>query len=97
MGISAMPSMHVVAAVLTALISWRFRKWLGIAATAYAAIVVIGSFHLAWHYAVDAIAGIALALLFWWIAGVVVRALDRLQAAQGGYSTAAALPARARE
>jgi hypothetical protein len=96
-GISAMPSMHVIAAVLTALVSWRYRKWLGVAATAYAAIVVIGSFHLAWHYAVDAIAGISLALLFWGIAGVVVRALDRLQAAQGRYSTAAVWPARSRE
>lgn len=95
-GISAMPSMHVVAAVLTALICWRHRTWLGVVATVYAALVVIGSFHLAWHYAVDAVAGIALALLFWWLAGFLVRALDRFRSAERRYPTAAAL-AQARE
>jgi hypothetical protein len=72
-GISAMPSMHVVAAVLTALIARQSGKWLGIVLTAYAAAIVIGSVHLAWHYAVDGIAGIAVAILFWHAAGVFVR------------------------
>jgi hypothetical protein len=73
-GISAMPSMHVVASVLTALIAWRTSRTLGIVLTVYASIIVIGSFHLAWHYAVDAIAGCGLALLFWNVAGIIVRA-----------------------
>src|SRR6266446_12630 len=77
-GISAMPSMHVVTTALIALICWRTNRRLGIALVVYTAIVVIGSVHLAWHYAVDGIAGIALALVFWYVAGVIVRAQDRL-------------------
>lgn len=73
-GISAMPSMHVTAVVLTALVARRTSRWLGLMLTAYAAVIVIGSVHLAWHYAVDAIAGIGLAGLFWCVAGWITRA-----------------------
>lgn len=72
-GISAMPSMHVTVAVLLALLGWRIRRGLGIALTAYAALVAIGSVHLAWHYAVDGIAGLAIAIVCWAFAGLVVR------------------------
>ncbi len=80
-GISAMPSMHIVMAVLIAIAGWRINKWWGAGLTALAAIVVIGSIHLAWHYAVDGIAGTALALVFWWVAGIIVRAHFRLHVA----------------
>jgi hypothetical protein len=81
-GISAMPSMHVEIAVLMAIVAWHTRRWLGIAYTVFAGLVVIGSVHLAWHYAVDSVGAIALAVLFWAVAGVFVRAFDRLRAAQ---------------
>ena len=35
------------------------------------AIILIGSVHLAWHYAVDGYAGILLAAAFWLIAGAI--------------------------
>ncbi len=79
-GISAMPSMHVVSATLIALIGLRTNRWLGILFTVYPGFIVIGAVHLAWHYAVDAIAGVSLALLFWGIAGVIVRYQDRIEA-----------------
>jgi len=82
-GISAMPSLHVCVAVLLMLLGWRTNRWLGTALSVFAAFVVIGSVHLAWHYAVDGIAGAGLALVFWWAAGGLVRvATRRFQAAR---------------
>jgi hypothetical protein len=92
LGISAMPSMHVVSSVLTALIAWRSRTWLGVIFGAYAAIVVVGSVHLAFHYALDAIAGILLALIFWVVAGKLVQVQGRLPAPRPAVIPAAAQP-----
>jgi hypothetical protein len=78
-GISAMPSMHVVVATLIAIVGIKTNKCLGVALTAFAVIIVLGSIHLAWHYAVDSIAGIALALAFWWSAGFLLRWQERVQ------------------
>jgi hypothetical protein len=96
-GVSAMPSMHVVATVLTALVMRRTGKWFGIFGMAYAMIIVVGSVHLAWHYAVDAIAGIFLAVLFWRIAGILVREFNRLPAFRPASIGPAALPVPAAE
>jgi membrane-associated phospholipid phosphatase len=73
-GISAMPSLHVTVAVLLMLLGWRTNRWLGAAMSVFAGLVVIGSIHLAWHYAVDGIAGAGLAVFFWWAAALLVRA-----------------------
>ena len=63
-GISAMPSMHVSATVLFALLGWRVHRALGIALTVFALLIMIGSVHLGWHYAID---GYLSALLTWLI------------------------------
>jgi hypothetical protein len=68
-GISAMPSMHVAIATLFALVCWRVRRWLGILMTIFAVIIMIGSVHLAWHYAVDGYLGAAGMLAIWWCVG----------------------------
>lgn len=68
-GISAMPSLHVVFAVIIACATWgmgSIRRWAG---TAFAVMIAIGSVQLAWHYALDGIVGAVLALLFWKVAG----------------------------
>ena len=76
-GISAMPSMHVIMAVLFSISGWHINKWWGAGLTFFAVAIIIGSIHLAWHYAVDGIAGTLLAFVFWWVAGVIVRAQFR--------------------
>ncbi len=76
-GISAMPSMHVIIAVVVMMLAWRSNRILGWALTAFAAVIVVGAVHLAWHYAVDTIAGAALGLLFWYAAGWIARTYAR--------------------
>ena len=53
LSISAMPSVHVAVAVLFALAGWEANRVMGLAFTAYALVVLVGSVHLGWHYAVD--------------------------------------------
>jgi hypothetical protein len=71
-GISAMPSMHVAMATLFALVCWRIRRWLGIVMAIFAVIIMIGSVHLAWHYAVDGYVSVLGMLLIWWAVGRVL-------------------------
>jgi hypothetical protein len=87
MTISAMPSMHVASSVLLALLGWRLRPAAGIALTIFALLILAGSIHLGWHYAVDGYAGAAGAIAIWLLVG-------RLQRRAGtGLVGAAATPA----
>lgn len=64
-GVSAMPSLHVATAVLIAVAARHVsRTWAGVT-TAYAVVVVVGSVHFGWHYALDSIVGAAVALVIW--------------------------------
>jgi hypothetical protein len=62
-GVSAMPSMHVSIATITALflrrigLTWLGATWLG--------AIWIGSFHLGWHYASDGLVSIVGTILIW--------------------------------
>jgi hypothetical protein len=58
--------------MLFVLVGWRIHRTLGIWLTVYAALVLLGSVHLAWHYAVDSYAGLVVGALSWWIAGRLV-------------------------
>ena len=72
-GISAMPSMHVGTSVLFAILGWASgKRWLAWTLTGFAALIMVGSVHLAWHYAIDGYAGAAIAFLGWWLAGQIV-------------------------
>lgn len=64
-GISAMPSMHVAAAVLTALLAWRSGLVARIGMILFATAVFLGSIHLAWHYAIDGYVAAAMAVVIW--------------------------------
>ena len=83
-GISAMPSMHVAIALWVALAVRAFAPRLSPFGFFYFALILIGSVLLGWHYAVDGIAAVAIALLAWKIAGATGRvgmAQGRLQCA----------------
>lgn len=73
-GISAMPSMHVTIATLMALLGWHVNRRAGILFTIFAGLIFVGSIALAWHYAVDGLAGIVLAIAFWLAAGKMTAA-----------------------
>lgn len=72
-GISAMPSMHVASATLFALVGLRAQRVLGWLLVLYTLLIYVGSVHLAWHYAVDGIAGVVFIVLLWWAAGRFLR------------------------
>jgi membrane-associated phospholipid phosphatase len=73
-GISAMPSLHVATTFSYALLGFAVRRWLGILLAGFAALIMIGSVHLGWHYALDGYAGILCTVLIWRAVGWV---LDR--------------------
>lgn len=68
-GISAMPSIHVSMAFLFALVGWRADRVLGIGFTVFMVIIIIGSIHLGWHYAIDGYVAIVSTWLIWWAVG----------------------------
>jgi len=70
--ISAFPSMHVASSTLLAIFAFRWSRWAGLALSAFALGIMIGSVLLAWHYAVDGYAGALLAVLCWKMAGWLV-------------------------
>ena len=72
-GISAMPSMHVAIVTVMALLGWGYSRTLGLVLSAFALLILIGSVHLAWHYAVDGYISIAAVLLIWCFVGVILR------------------------
>ncbi|MBM3519749.1 MAG: hypothetical protein FJX63_03100, partial [Alphaproteobacteria bacterium] len=72
-GISAMPSMHNATAVLFVLTAWRAAPWLRNLLIAHAVMILLGSVHLGWHYAVDAYPAAVLAVLCWLAMGPVAR------------------------
>ena len=73
-GISAMPSMHVGTSVLFTLLGWRAHRLLGLAFAAFTGVILVGSVHLGWHYAVDGYVAIVATCLIWVVVG---RALAR--------------------
>jgi len=68
-GISAFPSMHLASSTLFMLYGFRHSRWAGWALAVFLGLIMVGSVHLAWHYAIDGYAGILLAWFCWWLAG----------------------------
>ena len=52
-GISAMPSLHVAIAMSVVLLARKIDRRLAIASTIFTVLIMIGSVHLGWHYAID--------------------------------------------
>jgi hypothetical protein len=74
-GISAMPSVHVSSAFLFMLIGWKAGRAPGILLTAFFAFILLGSVHLAWHYAIDGYAGCLVAAALWRLLPLLLRRL----------------------
>jgi hypothetical protein len=74
-GISAMPSIHVAIAAQMAFFSFQVNRWLGWVMLAYLAIILIGSVHLGWHYAIDGYVSIILTYGLWRFSGWLVKTI----------------------
>jgi len=68
-GISAMPSIHVSAAFLYVLLGWATSRAIGAVFSVFAFLILIGSVHFGWHYAIDGYAAILLTWLIWRFTG----------------------------
>ena len=68
-GVTAMPSMHLAIVTVVMLAGLRTHRWLGYALAPFGLIILVGSVHLGWHYAVDSYAGILGAVFLWWCSG----------------------------
>ena len=71
--VAAMPSLHVASACGFYLVARATHRWLGRAFLAFLGLMLLGSVHLGWHYAIDGYAGIAGTILLWWCCGRLVR------------------------
>lgn len=76
-GITAMPSMHLAQTTVVALVAIRTHRRLMYVAVPALLLILLGSVHLGWHYAVDSYAGILGACGVWWLSGRLVGAWDR--------------------
>jgi len=74
-GISAMPSLHVAAALWIALVWRSYNRLLGVAGFAYFALILIGSILLGWHYALDGAAAVVIAIAAWFAGARVTNGL----------------------
>jgi hypothetical protein len=71
-GISAFPSMHIAVAVLNAILGWHLSRTAGWLLTIFAVLIMIGSVHLGWHYAVDDYASALTIPPLWKLSGIIV-------------------------
>lgn len=71
--ISSMPSLHVANACCWYLVARGTSVKLGRVFLVLLLIILIGSVHLGWHYAIDGYAGILGTLIIWWACGSLLR------------------------
>jgi hypothetical protein len=76
-GITAMPSMHVSISVVMALLGWRINRFTGWTFTIYCGLIMLGSVHLGWHYAVDGYVSVILTIAIWHACGWITRRMIR--------------------
>ena len=81
--VAAVPSLHSAYALLTLVIAWSWRRRVGYAFIVYPLVMWFSIVYLGDHYVADIIAGVAVALIGWALAGHLTRpggALHRLMA-----------------
>ncbi len=75
-GISAMPSLHVATSILMTRAAFALNRRAGILLSLFSLVIWIGSVHLGWHYAVDGLVSLPLALAVWSLSGWIVRRIN---------------------
>lgn len=75
-GISAMPSMHVSSTMVMWLAMRQISIWAGRVFFGFLMLILIGSVHLGWHYAVDGYVALIVTLAIWWLAGWIARRMQ---------------------
>jgi len=68
-GITAMPSMHVSIASLFAIFGFQISRRIGMALSGFALLIMVGSVHLGYHYAVDGYVSIVVTVCLWFLVG----------------------------
>lgn len=68
-GISAFPSIHLAVVTLWAFVAYRLNLWFGRFMVFFAALILIGSVHLGWHYAIDGYVAILVTVAVWKLVG----------------------------
>jgi hypothetical protein len=68
-GIAAMPSLHVAIPTLFAVAMWKRSRWGSLAFWGYTFLILLGSVHLGWHYAIDGYVSIITVVALWWASG----------------------------
>jgi len=72
-GMSAMPSMHLSIVTAIILAGIRTHRWLAWVLLPFGILILIGSIHLGWHYAIDSYVGIGATAAIWWVSGRILR------------------------
>lgn len=80
-GISAFPSLHVAGAAWVAIVVSSYSRLLAPLAWAYFVLIMMGSVFLGWHYALDGIAGLIIAVLMCRVVSLVPKKEAKLQPA----------------
>lgn len=91
--ISAMPSMHVSVAFLLCCAVWHLGTVARIVGLLFVGLILVGSIHLGWHYAVDGYLALLTSALIWKVCGVALvgRRQPRLAPTLAGASPPQAL------
>jgi hypothetical protein len=98
-GISAFPSVHVALIALNVLFAFEYSRRLGVLASAYLVVIIASSVYLAWHYAIDGYASVAIVAVIYVLARRWMVEGDRsvtAPVASPDAGVVAAIPARIR-
>jgi hypothetical protein len=63
--------MHVAIAALLVIATWDLNRWIGLFMLAGAMLIMVGSVHLGWHYAIDGYAAAIGVWLIWRVTGAI--------------------------
>ncbi len=78
-GISAMPSLHVSIALLQVFLGYQICAKLGHVFLVFFLLIMAGSVHLAWHYAIDGYVSVVTTSLIWWFCGKTSRSAQSIR------------------